>query len=80
MDKGRKSRHSPDNRLSLPAEHDDRYLITGASPPAYMVRFVGGFPDHDPDHRPHMLGTLRTVAAGVLLTLAVLVGVAFLLM
>ena len=76
----RKKRHKPDSRLALPVEDDDRYPITGASPPAYMVRLVGGFADYDADDRPHTTGTFRNVAAGVLLALALLIGVALLLM
>ena len=80
MGKRKQSRHRPDERLALPTENDDRYPITGASPPAYMIRFVGGVSRYESDERPLTVGVMRYVGLTVALACLLLTGVGFLLM
>jgi hypothetical protein len=80
MGRRRKKVNRPDAGLAIPDENDARYPITGASPPAYMVRFVGGLSDYDPDERHQTVGVMRNVALGVLVVCVLLIGLGFLLL
>lgn len=73
-----KRRESP--KRAAGTGSDDDLAITGENPPAYMLRFVSGLGDYNPEERRQTVGLMRTVALAVLVVSALLIGMGFLLL